>query len=147
MSSTEPPWEWVSGDPIVLWQWGLATGLFLCAIAVLGAILIPDAIGIAAWPTLPYFFISPAYPPFLLFTLLGAESAYLYYFSPARRPLVVQLGISPIGLRVRLPLRTYEAPWSKVSDIGLGGVYFAHRGRFRLTDGQMERLSRFLTPH
>ena len=147
MASPEPPWEWVSGDPVVLWRYGVATGVFWSALAVLGAILIPDAIGIGGWPTLPYFLTSPAYPPLFIFALLGAEFAYLYYFSPARRTLVGQLGISPVGLRVQTPLRTYRVPWAKVGDIGLGGVYLAGRGRFRLTERQMDRLVRFLTPH
>lgn len=143
----DPRWEWVQGDAAKAARYGFASGLLFGGLTLGLVILTLNALGlngVILFPTL-----SPWAAQLILWLILGPEFAYLYFFNPRRYPVIQRLGISPFGLRVGLLLRGRTVPWNEVVSVGPGWIELRLAlgiQRYRLTDPQMERLSRFLAP-
>lgn len=149
-----PPWEWVTGDPV---QCGRASYFFgvLAGVAAVFVVLFPlQLLGIISlrWPPVPMVYWLP---------LLWAELAVVFALPiliRRRFALVAALGISPLGLRLKLPfpfgsrLASLEyVSWTQVRRVGPEWVdLIGFRGggllpeRYRLTAAQSQRLAAFL---
>lgn len=146
MAAAEPPWEWVDGDPVWAARFGLLTGILLGAASCLVSVLLLNwfgMLGLVSFPSLPWWA-----PQVLLWSILGPEFV-VFWFLPRRYPTIGRIGISPIGLRLVLPVRTVLIRWTAVRQIGPDWVYFELLGgqRYRLTERQAARLTHFVSPH
>jgi hypothetical protein len=141
----EPPWEWVAGDPVRAAQFGLATGIL---IGGFGALLVVCLLALAGLLTSAPS-LDAASPAWTILVLAMATANFLFlYLFPRRFPIIGRLGISPVGVRIVLPLRGTTFPWPQVRDVGPDWIEVssgtALRERYRLTANQAERLSHFL---
>ncbi|MFZ1024260.1 MAG: hypothetical protein WAN87_09000 [Thermoplasmata archaeon] len=143
----EPPWEWIHGDRARVAQFRLIVGVSLGAGILVLASTILNILGMAgAWsgPAVPFWVGSPVVALLFLvggFFLLGFERRY---------PIVSQLGISPVGIRMVLPFHNkLAANWGEVKWVGPDWVE-VDRGhgsrRYKLTADQIHRLARFTQP-
>lgn len=140
----QPPWEWVDGDPVRSAQFALITGVFLGAASMLVVYFVLEALAVFQSLAVPVF--NPLFGQALLWSVLGPELLFLYLF-PRRFPVVGRLGISPVGLRLGFPLRTFSVAWESVERVGPDWVDVAPllgTMRYRLTRPQSERLRHFL---
>jgi hypothetical protein len=138
----EPPWEWVDGDPISAVRFGFGLGILVGIGFGLGAFLLANLASayLAGWPAISTNDLVP-------YVLLLVAAQLLYQFGiPRRYPVVGRLAISPTGLKLVLPGRTATVAWTKVR-VGLDWVDAPHglpSQRYKLTESQMDRLTRFL---
>lgn len=147
-----PPWEWAGGDPekcarvsYLFGAIGGAAGVFLVLLplALLGLITFD-------WPPVPLVWWQV-----VNVAVIGVAVAFPILL-PRRTAMVAALGISPVGLRLRLafPFRVAQqefVPWPRVRAVGPDWIeVYAFRGfgflpeRYRLTDFQARRLGSFL---
>jgi hypothetical protein len=143
----EPPWEWVDGDRAGAVLFGVTY------VYVLGVLLlflfaflleILEMGGVVSGPAVPPWAASPLVLPPLI------AAAGLVVFWPRLFAIVGRLGISPVGLRLVLPIRKVAVNWGAVRRVGVDWVTVeTGRGyfRYKLTTNQAQRLNRFVQPH
>jgi len=139
----EPPWEWVEGDRA---KAALFRSVSFILLALSCVVLVGDILPMLNLPGLgPGPFI-PLWLESILLLLLAFGVLFLIIF-PTQYPIVRRLGISPIGIRLGLPLRMRTVKWSAVKWVGPNyvdlGTVFGNQP-VRLTLKQVQRISRFL---
>lgn len=147
------PWEWVEGDAKRSAQYALAYWISLGIGAVLVVLLVLNFVPILT--STPSTSGSP-FPSLLLWELASVlifvtgVTAFRFSFQ-SRYPIVARLGISPVGVRLKLPIPSLRA-WNVGSDwadrpvIGSDWIGIRILGileKYRLTDRQMARLRSF----
>lgn len=119
-------------------------GVFLGAADVLLVVVAESILGFfgAGWaPLIPFdlLWLAP-------FAVLVPELIILSWF-PRRFPAVGRVGISPLGLRLILPLRRETIVWPDVRGVGTDRIRLsigAGTRTFRLTPRQGQRIAHFL---
>jgi hypothetical protein len=139
-----PPWEWVDGDTRRVAQFALGCGLVLGVFGCLLGILLLSSLRIAVVGD--PFGIPPVALQLLSWGFLIPELACFWYF-PRKYPILLRLGISPVGLRIVLLLRTINVSWPALEEVGQDWIKVSQpldHVRYQLTAHQMERLRRFI---
>ena len=137
------PWEWVEGDPgkVAVFRRGAAVALACAGVGtVILAVSALNLAGVASVPSVP----SWVEPLWLSPTLV---TVFFLSFYQIRNPVVSRLGVSPIGIRLVLPLRRFTVKWSAVRWVGPDFVDVKSRfgsAHIRLTPAQVQRISAFL---
>jgi hypothetical protein len=148
--TSEPPWEWVDGDPVRVAHFELLRGMFIGAVSTMLVLWILIFVGVTA--SLPLISIGPAVSQIYLWSVLAAEGLFLilaFYIVPRRIPIIGRLGISPIGLWFAPGFRGSMVLWDQVHGVGPDWVEIsAGLGpqRFKLTATQEHRVLEFLQP-
>jgi hypothetical protein len=146
--SDEPPWEWVDGDRPSAMLFDVAYEGYLAAAGFFLFVYGLDFFDMAtqlSGPAIPVWEAFPVLP--LVFASLGIPLILL----PRYVAILRRLGISPVGVRLKFPLRREFVPWPSVRSMGVdwitierGSGYYV---RYRLTENQARRLAHFVRPH
>ncbi|MCI4364981.1 MAG: hypothetical protein L3K10_02820 [Thermoplasmata archaeon] len=144
----DPPWEWVEGDALRSSQFAFLMGGILGVGSVVTGLVVLTLLGSVG--VLRQTLIPVWQANLLLLGILGPELSCLYLF-PRWFPVVASLGISPVGLRLRMGfvLHQYTVKWRSVRRIGPDWIQIGPGlgdQRFKLTKHQADRLARFLRP-
>ena len=133
-----PPWEWVDGDPVHAVRFGVVTGQFTGALIATYGLVVLSALSLLS---------APLGVLEIVFSALMAPALAFDYLYPRHFAVIPRLGISPVGLRIPMPLHTVSVPWSKITVVGtdyIAVVWGLTDRCFHLTELQSERLHRFL---
>jgi hypothetical protein len=140
-----PPWEWVDGDPVWSSRFTFITGLLMggaAVLLVLTTLFLFGEVTISIGSPIPLVL-----QPLLIWAFTGPALLILWLL-PRRVPVLGRIGISPVGVRLVLPVRNLTILWSSVRRIGPDWVDLsgAPASRYRLTPLQARRLTHFVAP-
>jgi len=137
-------WEWVNGDAHSAAQYGLILGVILgIGTLIVSSVLLTFLGMFGIWPG-PYLPLLPSMA--LMYALLAAQWSLMYFY-PRRFPVLGRLGISPLGLRLVLPIRGTTVSWTKVRAVGRAWMDIDSGFltlRFSLTLDQARKVREFL---
>jgi hypothetical protein len=146
--SSKPPWEWVNGDPLRSMQFAFLAGITWGV-----------TIALLAWFEVALFSsVSPLHgtdfrlAQNLLYALLALSvvNGVIGFYLPRRIPVIGSIGISPIGLRLKILIAGRTVYWGELKRIGPDWIDVSPglgTQRYRLTQGQTQRIRSFLQPH
>lgn len=140
-----PPWEWVDGDPVWSSRFAFITGVLMGGAGALLALTTLVLVGgVVVSVGLP---IPLVMQPLLIWAFVGPALLFMWLI-PRRVPVLGRIGISPVGVRLVLPIRNLTVFWSSIRRIGPDWVDLsgAPASRYRLTPQQARRLTHFVAP-